>query len=265
MDGKAFDIRLIPEFSGTITDMPIIEWIENDKLVCELCAMDKVERILPLRLRGGAPAVYRRFCKEQRTDAEQIKQALITAYATDKFNAFDQFVARHLRPGETVDKFLADLHRLVRLVGEPLPDRWMTCAFVSGLSQHDRQLLRASSRMDTMNVEQLLTRARAIMTDDGGCEVSAAASVEQPHSNAEVPSSIRCRGTVICYKCSGPNHVARNCTARGVTRPEGSDGARNFGRKQRCFRCNKIGHISSECQGNAEREKALAPAFFPSK
>ena len=72
-----------------MTDMPIVEWIENVELVCELCTMDKVERILPLRLQGGALAVYRRLSKEQRTDAEQIEQALLTAYTTDKFNAFD--------------------------------------------------------------------------------------------------------------------------------------------------------------------------------
>ena len=115
-------------------------------------------------------------------------------------------------PGETVDEFLADLHWL----GEPLPDWWMTCAFMSWMPQHVRQLLRASSQMDTMNVEQLLTRARAIMIDDGGCEVSAATSVGQPHLDTEVPSSIRYSGTVICYKCSGPNLMARNCTSRGV-------------------------------------------------
>ena len=37
---------------------------------------------------------------------EQIKQALITAYAADAFNAYDQFVTRQLHPGETVDEFL---------------------------------------------------------------------------------------------------------------------------------------------------------------
>ena len=102
-----------------------------------------------------------------------------------------------------------------QLVGEPLPDQWMTCAFMSRLP-HVRQLLRASSWRDAMNIEQLLTRVRAIMTDDGGCEVSAATSVGQPHSDAEVPYSIRRSGTVICYKCSGLNHMARNCTAGGL-------------------------------------------------
>ena len=111
MDGKAFDVWLIPEFSGTMTDMPIVEWIENVELVCELCIMDKVKNILPLRLRGGALVMYRRLSKEQRADTEQIEQVLITAYATDKFNAFDQLVIC-FRPGEMVDEFLTDLHQL---------------------------------------------------------------------------------------------------------------------------------------------------------
>ena len=76
-----FDVRLIPEFSGAATDMPIVEWIENVELVCELCNMKNVERVLPLRLQGGALAIYRQLSAEQKADAEQIKQALITAYA----------------------------------------------------------------------------------------------------------------------------------------------------------------------------------------
>lgn len=68
-----------------------------------------------------------------------------------------------------------------------MPDRWMACAFVSGLPHHVRQLLKASSRMDEMNLEQILTRARAIMTDDEGCQVLAAASIELPHSEAGAP------------------------------------------------------------------------------
>ena len=89
-----FDVRLIPEFSGAATDMPIVEWVENVELVCELCTMKNVEHVLPLRLRGGALAIYRQLNAEQKADAEQIKQALITTYATDAFNAYDQFVTR---------------------------------------------------------------------------------------------------------------------------------------------------------------------------
>ena len=103
MEGKMFDVRLILEFSGAVTDMPIVEWVKNVELVCGLCTMKNVERVLPLRLRGGA--IYRQLSAEQKADTELIKQALISAYTTDAFNAYDQFVTRHLRPDETVDEF----------------------------------------------------------------------------------------------------------------------------------------------------------------
>ena len=118
-----FDIRLIPEFSGAATDMPIVEWVENVELVCKLCAMKNVQRILPLRLRGGDLTIYRQLSTEQKADAEQIKQDLITVYATDAFNAYDQFVTQQLLPGETVDEFFAELRRLARLDGGLLPER----------------------------------------------------------------------------------------------------------------------------------------------
>ena len=73
MEGKIFNVRLILEFSGAATDMPIVEWVENVELVCELCAMKNVERVLPLRLRGGALAIYRQLSAEQNADTEQIK------------------------------------------------------------------------------------------------------------------------------------------------------------------------------------------------
>ena len=73
MEGKMFDVRLISEFSGAATDMPIVEWVKNVELVGELCTMKKVERVLPLRLRGGALAICRQLSAGQKADAEQIK------------------------------------------------------------------------------------------------------------------------------------------------------------------------------------------------
>ena len=127
------------------------------ELVCKLCTMKNVQRVLPLRLRGGALAIYRQLSTEQKADAEQIKQAFITMCATDAFNAYDQFVTRQLRPGEMVDEFFAELRRLAWLVGGPLPKCWLTYAFISGLLHHVKHLLRASSRVETMSAEQLLT------------------------------------------------------------------------------------------------------------
>ena len=85
-----------------------------------------------------------------------------------------------------VDEFFAELRRLAQLVGGPLPECWLMCAFVSGLPQHVKHLLRASSRMETMSAEQLLTRARAVMTDNEGPTELATASTRRTLSESKV-------------------------------------------------------------------------------
>lgn len=42
----------------------------------------------------------------------------------------------------------------------------MVCTFMSGLPQYIRQLLHALSRMNVMTLEQLVTQAWAIMTEE---------------------------------------------------------------------------------------------------
>ena len=81
------------------------------------------------------------------------------AFAPDPFVSFDTFVLHRLRPGETVDEYLGDLQELARLIEENTSDRWLGCAFVSGLPGPVRRQLRGSSRMEHMTLEQILARA----------------------------------------------------------------------------------------------------------
>ena len=41
MASRQLDIQLIPEFNSVATDMPIMEWLEDLKLTCELCEITK--------------------------------------------------------------------------------------------------------------------------------------------------------------------------------------------------------------------------------
>ena len=59
----------------------------------EMCGVDNIDRILPLRLRGGALSVYQRLTRDQREDLQQVKQAIFMACAPDPFVAFDTFVS----------------------------------------------------------------------------------------------------------------------------------------------------------------------------
>ena len=104
-----------------------------------MCGVDNVERVLPLRLRGGSLSVYQRLTRDQREDLQQVKQALLVAFAPDPMVAFDTFVLRRLRPRETVDEYLGDLQDLAHLIEENTSDRWLSRAFVSELPGPVRQ------------------------------------------------------------------------------------------------------------------------------
>lgn len=49
---------------------------------------------------------------------------------------------------------------------EEVSERGIACAFVAGLSEHARKLLRSTFRMDAQDVNQLSDRPRAIAEDD---------------------------------------------------------------------------------------------------
>ena len=146
MAGKAFDIRLT-----------VSEWLELVELVCEMCGVDNVERVLPVRLRGRALSVNRRLTCDQ-----QVKEALLEAFGPDLFVAFDTFVLHHLCPGE----YLGDLQDLACLIKENTSDWWLSCAFVSGLPGPVRWQLRESSRLGHITLERILARAWALMMEE---------------------------------------------------------------------------------------------------
>lgn len=79
-------------------------------------------------------------------------------FATYPFVAYDHFVDRRLNSNESKDAYLAELLRLSTLYGG-VSNRRLACAFVSVLPKHVRKLLRASFRMDALDVKQSLERA----------------------------------------------------------------------------------------------------------
>ena len=255
-----FDLKLIPEFDGSGTQS-VVEWIEKLELVCRLRKVQDVASVLPLRLTAGAFAVYLQLPEKDRTSADKIK-ALKTAFAVDPYEAYEQFIARKLRAGESPDVYLAELRRLSSLFGG-LTDKALACAFVAGLPENVRQLLRAGSRMEDLTLDQVLARARAVIRDDsphfGTTETSFGVTTQ--------PGSESCAAAVSrrCYTCGGPNHLAKDCLARhqanvGSGEPVRSGGGRPR-QRTRCYRCGGVGHIANRCPGNEYGEGASAPAF----
>ena len=89
-----------------------------------------------------------------------------------------------------------------------LSDKMLACAFVAGLPDTVKQLLRAGSRMEELPIDQILMRARAVLADDVG--VAAAVSA----MTGAGTSVKRANSTLLCYQCNQPNHLARDCLLR---------------------------------------------------
>ena len=249
-DSQIMDLRLIPEFDGV--SQPVEEWLEKLELVCTLRGITELHTVVPLRLVAGAFSVYQQLDSKAKTDFKQIKAALTSAFAVDKFVAYGQFVTRRLRDGESVDVYLADLRRLAALFGG-IPDAGLGCAFVAGLPASVSRILRAGSRLETMDITAILNRARAVLAEE---EIGAGATVPNNSSSQRWCTTAQVAAEVVCRKCGQPNHFARDCRV-------GRSGRLGSRSNVRCFGCGQPGHIASACPGNATGEVAQAPATSP--
>ena len=168
-----------------------------------------------------------------------VRKALYTAFALDKYAAYEAFSSRRLQAGESADVFLADLRRLAELFGG-LPDEALVCAFVAGLPDAVRQTVRAGSRAEDLSLEEVLVRSRAVHSDE---RVAAAATAMRcrpvvtpsgivtptgrraslPEPGARVPApAAGGRYRRRCWTCGSPQHLAAACPQR-VGNPTGED------------------------------------------
>ena len=204
-DQSSLDLRLIPEYDGSGTQS-MVEWIEKFELICKLRNVSDVASIIPLRLSGGAFAVYLQLDETDRKKTEKIKEALLAAFAVDLYVAYEQLIGWKLQTDESPDVFLTELRRLASLFGG-MPEKGLACAFVAGLPESVRQLLRADSRMETLDLPQILARARSVVRDHSGGGVQEVC-LDAGTGNPETGPDQR------CFVCNGVNHFARECLAR---------------------------------------------------
>ena len=88
----------------------------------------------------------------------------------------------------------------------------LACAFVAVLSDTVRQLLRVGSRMDELSHAHILTRARAVLTDEVGV-AAAVSTMTIIGADASVKRAGVTSG-LLCFQCNQHNHLARDCLLR---------------------------------------------------
>ena len=239
----------------------IMEWLSKLELIADLRDVDRLEKVIPLFLEGSAHCLYVELSDSEKKSAQAIKSALIKAFGTNRFKAYEQFVRRFWHD-ESVDVYATDLKRLARLGGVSHDDVIMT-QFVVGLPSRVSRELRATPKVEKMTLSELIERARELMSElndahmpvafpalGGGPPVRNASTtgsgsaVRAPDGGPDTHGGRSLR----CFRCGGP-HMKRNCP----TKP-----------KFECWTCGQEGHSAKFCsQGNARGGAAAPVAAAP--
>ena len=102
---------------------------------------------------------------------------------------------------------MAELRRPASLFGG-MSDKALACAFMAGLPEEVRQLLRAESRMEALDLNKILVQVKVVIRDDsplGSLDACLGAAPRVVTSSQQ------------CYVCGGPNHLTRDCLAHQQT------------------------------------------------
>ena len=149
-----------------------------------------------------------------------------------------------------MDVYLAELTQLTVLFSG-LPERALAYKFLAGLPTGAKQLLRVSSSIDSLSLNDLVDQARTVMKDNSELRdpvIGAAQSTPSDDRPSLGPSP---RSGVVCYMCNGQGHIARNCRRRLTA--------------VCCYRCNETGHMVRDCAGNGAGGKVPASTFPQSR
>lgn len=218
---------LITQYSG---DGDFGEWLDKFELVVKLQAVKEPEKFLPLFLTAGAFAVYQSQSDATKGDYNLVKSTLLKAFSSNCFSAYDQLRSRNLRPGETVDSFVAELTRLVGLVCSAPDDELIKCAFICGLPESVQSQMQASCLLSNMSLSETVAKARSLVPCRDLCLVSTR-SVSRKQS--DVRSG---RRHLRCYECGSEEHLVRRCPKK-----------RGESNGRYCFVCGDKDHLAPSC------------------
>ena len=112
---KEMSLRVTDVLNKYSGDGDVTVRLKQAHLAKSLLKLKELAVVIPLFLDSPAFAVYDQLSDAEKQDANKIEVALRTAFAADKFLAYDEFRKRVWRNGKTVDVFLADLKRLAHL------------------------------------------------------------------------------------------------------------------------------------------------------
>lgn len=231
-DAKVKFSELIKQFDGS---GDFSEWLKKLELVCKLQRVKDLQTVLPLFLSGGAFAVYDGLSENVKSDYGALTNALSQAFSANCFQAYAEFTARRLLPGESLDVYASDLKRLAKLVDPFVSDDWIKSAVVHGLPADTQNQLKAACCLQSMELSDVMARARNLL----GSESSNFGVVAKSNGYNAIRQGPKRR----CFICNKEGHLASSCPLK---KGEVSNVT--------CYRCGEVGHYATKCSNNPKNE-----------
>lgn len=227
--------EILKQYEDYNTSGEFTVWVEKLELVARLQRITDKLAFLPLFLSGPAFSVYQQLSEEVRADYDELKKELIKAFSTNPFTSYDQLRSRVLAEGESVDVYLADLRRLVSLMGQTHSDPLLRCVFVTGLPTEVSVQLRSLADVESLDMPSLVSKARAMLATTRACNSRPVCAGTRKDGKGQ---------RMQCLNCSGFGHLARNC-------PSDKKGTIRQFRVRKCFICESPGHLAMTCPQRA--------------
>jgi len=203
--------------------------------VAKLQNIKNMESFLPLFLSGGAFQVFQGLAEERKNSYEEVRKSLMKAFAIDQFMAYEEVMSRKLGAGESVDVYLADLTRLLRVIRVRETDELLTCAFVAGLPDDCKKQIRGACSMIDMSLEQIVVRARTLIKMDEMCMVARIDNEQLPCSPQRSYKRV-----MRCYSCGKDKHSSQECLNKVA---------------RKCYGCGSIDHLVGTCPNKSNVRK----------